>query len=438
MYFYIGVIQLLILTVMLFKYLKSSGIVVFADGIKLMLFLWLANIGLYNISISKLYNPNYQINIVVIFICIIFFLVGRRKYIKAEDIKISMKEIEDNKEDYIIYKWITNILFLVAFLVFWKNTIKHGLAIFDENKIDKQVIDHYDAYIIYMLVVVAQIKYILFRAKRSFAELIMFILSLGTLMLTLNRGPIAFIVASCYIYEIFNLIKNKDRMSKKILYSIYGGFILVGLIFIYFFGVIGDMRMEYVLNNILHKTINEHYLMPTWVPSGILWIYIYLTSPLENAAFAIAGGGVNFTFFNNLFYPFIKLFANIIGKGEAYKQWLISRGSYQAYLDEEVGLNATSFITDGMQDLGYIGLIVYILIFLALAYLGVQLIKKRIASSIGSIIIYANIINILLWSVFSNSLRIPTLILYILFIGFVEVLRKVGVFNRFFNLLNRR
>ena len=51
---------------------------------------------------------------------------------------------------------------------------------------------------------------------------------------------------------------------------------------------------------------------------------------------------------------------------------------------------------------------------------------------------YANIINILLWSVFSNSLRIPTLILYILFIGFVEVLRKVGVFNRFFNLLNRR
>ena len=430
MYFYIGVIQLLILTVMLFKYLKSSGIVVFADGIKLMLFLWLANIGLYNISISKLYNPNYQINIVVIFICIIFFLVGRRKYIKAEDIKISMKEIEDNKEDYIIYKWITNILFLVAFLVFWKNTIKHGLAIFDENKIDKQVIDHYDAYIIYMLVVVAQIKYILFRAKRSFAELIMFILSLGTLMLTLNRGPIAFIVAACYIYEIFNLIKNKDRMSKKILYSIYGGFILVGLIFIYFFGVIGDMRMEYVLNNILHKTINEHYLMPTWVPSGILWIYIYLTSPLENAAFAIASGGVNFTFFNNLFYPFIKLFANIIGKGEAYKQWLISRGSYQAYLDEEVGLNAISFITDGMQDLGYIGLVVYILIFLALAYLGVQLIKKRITSSIGSIIIYANIINILLWSVFSNSLRIPTLILYILFIGFVEVLRKVGVFNR--------
>ena len=67
-----------------------------------------------------------------------------------------------------------------------------------------------------------------------------------------------------------------------------------------------------------------------------------------------------------------------------------------------------------------------------------QLIKKRITSSIGSIIIYANIINILLWSVFSNSLRIPTLILYILFIGFVEVLRKVGVFNRFFNLLNRR
>ena len=69
------------------------------------------------------------------------------------------------------------VLLRKTFLVFWKNAIKHGLAIFDENKIDKQAIDHYDAYIIYMLVVVAQIKYILFRAKRSFVELIMFILS---------------------------------------------------------------------------------------------------------------------------------------------------------------------------------------------------------------------------------------------------------------------
>ena len=40
---------------------------------------------------------------------------------------------------------------------------------------------------------------------------------------------------------------------------------------------------EYVLNNILHKTINEHYLMPTWIPSGILWIYIYFAVIKLNA-----------------------------------------------------------------------------------------------------------------------------------------------------------
>lgn len=435
MYLYIGIVQLIVLMLILFKYLKNIGISIFADGMKLMMFLWLANIGLYNLGISKLYHPTISINIIVMFICIIFFLVGRKKYIDSNDIKESMSELSENKNDYKIYSLVSNLIFIIAFIIFWINAYKHGLALFEKNKIDKQVMDHYASYIVYMLVVSAQIKYILFRSHKRISDLIIFILSVGTLMLTLNRGPIAFILAAGYLYEIFNLINNKDKMSKKKLYGIYIGLIFVACMFIYFFGVIGDMRMDYVLKNVYHRTINEHYQMPSWIPSGMLWFYVYLTSPLENAAYAIASGGVDFTYFNNLFYPFIKLGANLLGKGEVYKEWLISRGSYPVYLEDKVGLNATSFITEGMQDFGYIGLIVYILIFLGLAYLGIILIKKKSISTIGSLIIYSNIINILLWSVFSNSLKISTLILYILFIAFIEIIRRLGVFNRLFNLL---
>ena len=57
------------------------------------------------------------------------------------------------------------------------------------------------------------------------------------------------------------------------------------------------------------------------------------------------------------------------------------------------------------------------------------MIKSRKLTAIGSTIIYANILNMLLWSVFGNSLKIPVLILNIFFILFIELLISKGVFN---------
>ena len=428
MFYFIGIIQLLLLAVFVCKGFKKQGLSILGDSVKLMFILWVVNISLYNIKLSKLYNPTWHINLVVLLICFVFFIASKKIYIDEKDILSNIEELKSNKEDYKIYSIISTLIFIVASIFFWISVKKYGLAILSENKINKQQIDHYAGYIVYMLVLSAQFKYILFRANKKIIDGIVFVLTMVTLVLTLNRGPIAFIIVAIYIYELFNLVKIKNNISKRKLYTIYAVLILTFIVFLQFFGYIGDMRMEYVLENVYSRTIEEHYQIGTNMPSGFLWGYVYLTSPLENASFSLINQSVQFTYFNNLFYPFIKLFANLAGMGDGYKNWLMGREAYTPYLQDTVGLNVSSFIPEAMQDLGYLGVFIYVAIYVGLAYFSIALIKKKLKfSAIGSMIIYVNILNILFWSVFSNSLKIPVLILNILIVIFIEILREKGI-----------
>lgn len=435
MYYLIGIIQLIILCIFLYKEYKKEGILIFGDALKLTFILWLLNISLYNLQFSKLYNPNWQINLVCMLIALTFFILSRKFSLTRNDIKTYFKEV---KEEYGVYSFVSTVIFIVSVALFIYNINKHGLAILGENKINKQQLDHYAGYIIYLLVLVAQIKYVLFRSNKKVIELVMFLASVLVLLLTLNRGALSYIAIAIFIYEIFNLVNIKERISTKKLYSIYGILIAGIVIGIIGFGYIGDMRMEYVLENVYHRTINEHYQMSKFVPSGLLWVYIYLTSPLENTAYSLMNQEYGLTFFNNLLYPFIKFFANLFGKGDEYKAWLESVNGFTPVLQKEVGLNATSFIPEAMQDFSYIGIIIYIMIFLGLAYLAINSVKKKIRfTSIGSIVLYSNVLSILMWSVFVNSLKIPMLIIYIMAIVCIEIAIKLGVFKFFFKLFKR-
>ena len=425
MFYFIGFLQLLMLGTILFTGYKKQGLAIVTDGIKIMAMLWLFNIGMYNMRLSGLYNPTWQINLVVMIICTIFLVVGLKEYTTENDVVSVVKDIKIDNKSARLYSNVTNVIIAVALLLFLFSVYKNGLAILSENKINKQEIGHYAGYIIYMLAFCAQIKYILFRVNKRKSDLVLFIVSVGTLVLTLNRGPLAFILVAVYIYEIYNLINIRKNISNKKFIGIIVGLGVLLIVFIEVFGYIGDLRMEYVLENILHKTINEHYEVGNWMSSGSLWSYIYLTSPLENASYSIINQTVDLTFFNNLFYPFIKLGANLLGLGGVYKSWLIGRVGYTPYLQDSVGLNVSTFIPQAMQDLGYIGLVVYVFIYVGIAYFSIKLIKRKIkASALGSLIVSINVINILLWSVFDNSLQIPILILNILLALVIEVYRS--------------
>ena len=425
----LGVIQLILVGLVVYKGYKKQGISIVVDSFKIMGLIWLLALSLYNIALSGWYKPNIQINIIVGIIVAIFLAISKKVYIEDSDIKEFWKD-NDNKTSTELYSIAVNFIFVIASIIFIDNILRHGLVILSKgNKIGKQPIDHYAGYIIYMLTIVAQIKYILFRQRKKFLDLFVFVGSIVILIATMNRGPIAFIVAAIYVYEIFSLVKNIESMTKKQVYIIVGILVAMGLVFAQFFAIIGNMRVEHVLNDIYKTTLNEHYKMSGLFPSAFVWIYIYMTSPLENAAFSIVNQVADSTFFNNLFYPFIKFFANIMGKGDIYKEWLMQQNGYTPYLDGNPGLNVSSFIPQAMQDMSYLGVVVYVAIYAAFAYLVIRIIKNKKFSLIGSFIIYANVLNLLLWSIFENSLRVPIILMNIIFVVFIELFMKMRFFR---------
>lgn len=429
MYTFLAILQLILLFFIVRHFIKKFGMTFIVDQVKIMFILWAATLSLYNLQVSNLYSPTVQINLIVIFICITFYILSKYKFLEESDIKqvFEVFKDEEEKKKYKIYSIISNIVFVVAVLLFAYNAYKHGLMITAENKIDKQQMDHYAGYIIYMLVICAEIKYILFRNYKKIIDLIICVISVLVLGLTLNRGPIAFLFITIGLYEVFNFINIKEKLSKKQKYGIFAAFAVMILGFIWFFGYVGNLRMDYVLENVYHRTIWEHYGVSKFIPSGFLWVYIYLTSPLENVAFALANESiVGYSFLGNLFYPFVKLGANLLGKGEEFKMWIMSQGSYTPYLEKKVGLNAMSFIPQSFQDLGIMGFIIYVAIFLFLGYISIKIFKSRKKfSSMGKILIYTNITSMMLWSVFDNSLKITTLILNIFFVLVVELFMMI-------------
>ncbi len=438
MYQIIAIVQLVLFLFLIATYMKKQGLIVLVDQVKIMFILWIVTLILYDFRLSTLYNPNMLINGIGIAIWGSFLILSKFISLKEEDVHFLFKGLKD-RNIYTRYYYISNIIFVVAAIVFIYNGYKHGLAIAEENKIGKQELDHYAGYIVYMLVLCAEIKYMLFRNYGRWIDLVILLLSTALLMLTLNRGPMAFLFITIGLYEVFNFINIKEYLQKRTKYMIYGGFIALVLAFMWFFGYIGDMRMKYVMENVYGRTLAEHYGVSELMPSGFLWVYIYLTSPLENIAFSLTNQVVNFTYFNDLFYPFVKFFANIIGKGAEYKEWLMGQATYIPYLEKKVGLNAGSFIPEAFQDLGVAGFVVYLGIYMALAYFSIKLIKNRgRLSSISKILIYTNITSILLWGVFVNSFKIPILIMNIMILLVIEFDYRMGYSEKLLRKISRR
>lgn len=426
MYQILALIQLIILLVFLGYNLKTKGVIIFVDQVKIMFLLWIIALILYDLRLSSLYNPTIMVNGLVFLIWGSFLTLSKFKKLEEQDIIYTFEELK-NKEHRKRYSVLANTIFIIGALVFVYNAYKYGLAILEENKIDKQSMDHYSGYIVYMLVLAAEIKYILIRNFKKLGDIIVFFLCFIILFLTLNRGPIAFLFITLGLYEVFNFINIKHTLSSKKKYLIYGGFIISIGAFITFFGIIGNLRMEYVLKNVYDRTLWQHYGVGEYMPSGLLWVYIYLTSPLENVAYSLGTQVVSYVYFNNLLYPFIKFFANLAGQGEVYKQWLINRGSYIPYLESRVGLNAGSFIPEAFQDFGVLGFLVYLLIYIIIAYMAIKLIKRKVGlSSISKILIYTNITSLLIWSVFVNSFKMPILLMNIILLLFMEWDNKKG------------
>lgn len=93
------------------------------------------------------------------------------------------------------------------------------------------------------------------------------------------------------LIELFIVYYNYSANKLKFLRNL----IVYGVCLIFFFGVLGDLRTG--KDNFLAVALPTDK-WPIWLPSGFLWVYIYLATPINNLIYNISNSIVtNYNFF---------------------------------------------------------------------------------------------------------------------------------------------
>ena len=288
-----------------------------------------------------------------------------------------------------------------------------GWPIFLQNKVGRGEVLHYVHYITNLLMYVMPVSYYLFRKSDSFYRkivlLLVFLLSFAQLFVWLNRGFITLTLLFIVYNELIIAYKNNTLAGflKKTL--------MLFVLFIAFFGYLGDMRVSYVMENIYGHSINFHYGMSEFWPTSFVWFYIYASSSLENFRHILFEQEVSQLKYGLLLiYPFVApLFKVIFGeKVETYP-----------YLDDIAGLNVSTFMSDAVNDFGMIGpyiYVVYMIFFLTLAI-------KLYSRGVFGLLFLISVLNMSFWMLFVNGFAIgPFMIGTLLFLIMTLVFEKNG------------
>lgn len=358
-------------------------------------------LGLYVGKLSLLYHPKFEF--VIYFLSILlFFLLLSTKFIF--NCSLTEKEINNcfniKKEREFI-----NIVYCFFFIGIISNIwqmINYDIVLFEDNKVNKQFGDHYIQYLVNLLLISSSMAYIAMREnlknKKKIMGMIFFFSNLN-LLIWLNRGAFTLQLVTVLVYEYMKA-KQKDKIKKFVL-----KFFVLGILFLGYFAYIGNIRNEYVIENIFKYTINEHYKMPDGYPNEFVWIYIYLTSPLENMSRIIEN---QFPYYHTMgmrmFYPFV---------APAFKMIFDAPTTLKPPLDNEAGLNVSTYMVDAVTDFGFIGPYIYMVYLLFILRLGQISLRK----GLYGILTYASVLNIAFWLSFSNSFAIgPFMIAFLFFL----------------------
>lgn len=398
----LGVAELTLLLIYLLRQHKKYGYFVFLNIRKLAFSFWLGAFGLYNLGISSLLQPDIPINILG-FLIIGNFAVMAGMKTKTES---RMEAVAEGVAgESFPGRYIKCVYFLLAggILSFVLSFVNYGFTLFHQNKINRTELVL--PYLYNSIVVCSIFLYYLFRTNGTFlrkgCRLLVFAISVFMLLCMLNRGNIIFIFTAVLILELFLYF---SRTKKK--YISLKGVVLVSAFLasaVFMFGVVGDMRFETVSREVYHMRYVELYGLSPEFPFGLGQLYMYLVSPLENMSHVLMEQEVtHYTFFCNLFYPGIKLIANLIGKGGVFSEWLSGQYEIYPYLQPRAGLNVMSFMADAYQDLGIAGIVVYLAFYDFILVAADKVLHSKMYG-ISKTIIYSFMIQIVLWGIFTNS-----------------------------------
>lgn len=171
---------------------------------------------------------------------------------------------------------------------------------------------------------------------------------LWSVLLVTRQMFLSMVLHSMFIYILCMNIKIKSFLK---VFSL-------GLLVIILFGIVGDLRSgdsESFLN--LAQPTSD---FPLWLPSGFLWVYVYIVSPLNNLNFNI----INYPNFNFNLSPIVSSFFPSFIREKIFPP----SNEFNFQLVNEY-LNVSTMFPKYLSSFGYFGsLIFYYLFGLVISY----------------------------------------------------------------------
>lgn len=347
---------------------------------------WVLGLLLYISGLSELVRIEpYFILLIFSFLLVFFYLsflfLGLSIKFNAKNLFLALNK------NYFIYRNISLVFFLLGSIGFLIEVYLYWdlIPLFMQNKINTGTPNHYIHYLTQFSMYSSLMLIPLYLFSRNKIYFLLVVLSSLELMVWLKRGEVLPIIF-CFVLTLFFFLSFYNK--KIMFYMFFLGFISLFLIG---FSTVGNMRVEYVLDNVYNQTLNERYFISEDIPSVFSWVYIYIATTLENARHIIFEQNIDdFTYGGLLLYPFLAPF---------FKSEITP--SHYASLAEDYGLTVVSFLGDAFNDFGMLGIYIYTLCFFILSTIAYRFVSR----GVFGLAILVLVDMYVLWSVFANSLK---------------------------------
>ncbi len=228
-----------------------------------------------------------------------------------------------------------------------------------------------------LLLSIALCRFLLFLLTRSRRHLVVPIFTLGWFILVVTRNQL--LVALIEFAVLFFRI----RPIKK---TVIVKFIVGIVCFILAFGAIGDYRTG--SSDLIRLWAQPTDQYPDWLPSGVLWAYIYISTPINN----LVHTSEMVRPVNNLAFPntVVNLFPTVVRK------FVYGEETSEAESGELVAstFNVSTAYIGPVQDYGFVGIALFSMVIAAFC----QFFWVR--SSLRDILIYCVLAQCLILSLF--------------------------------------
>lgn len=240
---------------------------------------------MYNLNWSELY-PKISFTSYIFFVItiIITTILGYHLQKKLD----CMENIKKNELN-VNFITIIIVILLVADFIYAKSIPLVEIAIIKKanyTHFDFRGIPLFHGFLISFISFFAIYLFDKFLSEKNLKYLYLFLINLLPSILLYNRGMFTMILISCL--SVFAITKLKSFINLKYIIIL----IIPILIFLYGFGVAGNLRQNKDIKDINKIYTNSDYIMyvgeasenfkSSIVPKSFFWSYLYMTSPLAN------------------------------------------------------------------------------------------------------------------------------------------------------------